>query len=245
MPCTLTYISPGGASYELFTGRYKEPFIEQDSLTGFVGTFEDNPVETVGVPGARVDFRDRVIRSIEGEFAAVVFNRAQWAQLRRDFSTRRAGELVLDCGQGAYHLKVRLRAPLPAPSVVPDLGTRLVVGLVADGGVWESFVSAPGPVVTVTNPGDVPIWPVVVWNGAGGAVTLPSGVQFRLPAVTQEYRLPLDRLAGGRALPTSGDGAPVVVDMVGECVPVDQTRTYRLPSGARLEYTIGVFDPWI
>ncbi|HFB4872561.1 TPA: hypothetical protein ACE8AD_002070 [Neisseria gonorrhoeae] len=241
MPYSLSYLSPTGNEYEFLQGSDGGPFIELDTLTGFVAQFEDMPVSSVGLPGATVDIRDRVIHQMEGSFTLVVFSHEQWRQVRRDFSTREEGTLILDDGN-RLELPCRLAASLPTPGRIPKVGARLEVSMIADGGVWESATSASGR-VEVTNWGDVPIWPSVVWSGDVGDVVLPSGVEFRLPSVSGEHRLPLDRRASGKAVNLL-TGERINTDAVSEMVPVNQSRVYTVPSGARLEWRVGLFDPW-
>lgn len=241
MSYSLRYVSPTGREYEFLDGSDGGPFVEMDTLTGFVGLFEDTPVQSVGVPGAVVDFRDRVVHQMTGAFTLVVFDRGQWEQVRRDFSTREYGTLILDSGR-RFELPVRLSESLPTPGHVPASGSRIEVSMVADTGVWLSQASGKGA-VTVTNWGDVPVWPEIVWKGSSQSVVLPSGVRFSLPSVSGEYRLPLDRRASGKAT-SEATGKVVKTDAVGEMVPVGATRQYTVTSGARVAWAVGVFDPW-
>ena len=241
MSYSLKYVSPTGTEYEFLNGSDGEPFVEFDTLSGFVGVFEDTPVQSVGVPGAVVDFRDRVVQQMSGSFTLVVFSRGQWEQARRDFSTREYGTLILD-NDGLFELPVRLAESLPTPGHVPEAGKRLEVSMIADAGVWLSRASATNK-VSVTNWGDVPVWPEIVWKGANQSVVLPSGAGFPLPRVDGEYRLPLDRRASGKATSES-TGDVVKTDAVGEMVPVGATRQYTVTGGARVEWSVGVFDPW-
>lgn len=241
MSYSLKYVSSTGNEYEFLRGSDGDPFVEFDTLTGFVGLFEDTPVQSVGMPGALVNFQDRVIQQMTGAFTLVVFSREQWEQVRRDFSTREYGTLILD-NDGLFELPVRLAESLPAPGHVPSVGSRLEVSMVADTGVWLSRASATGS-VNVTNWGDVPVWPEIVWSGHEQSVVLPSGVSFPLPRVSDTYRLPLDRRASGKAI-NENTGKLVGTDAVGEMVPVGATRQYTVTSGARVEWSVGVIDPW-
>lgn len=242
MPYSLSYLSPTGNEYEFLHGSDGGPFIELDTLTGFVGQFEDLPVSSVGLPGATVDMRDRVVHQMEGSFTLVVFSQQQWQHVRRDFSTREPGTLILDNG-GRLELPCRLATSLPTPGRVPNVGARLEVSMIADGGVWLSRASATNK-VSVTNHGDVPVWPDIVWNGANCNLTLPSGAAFTLPTVSTPHRLSLARRASGRAVNESTGGV-ISTDAVGEMVPVGATRDYSLSGDARLEWSVGVLDPWI
>ena len=242
MPYSLSYLSPTGNEYEFLHGSDGGPFIELDTLTGFVAQFEDMPVSSVGLPGATVDIRDRVIHQMEGSFTLVVFSHEQWRQVRRDFSTREQGTLILDDGN-RLELPCRLAASLPTPGRVPKVGVRLEVSMIADDGVWLSRASATNK-VSVTNWGDVPVWPEIVWNGANCGLTLPSGAAFTLPTVSSPHRLSLSRRASGRAV-KEATGESISTDAVGEMVPVSATRDYTLTGDARLEWSVGVLDPWI
>lgn len=241
MSYSLKYVSPTGTEYEFLNGSDGGPFVEFDTLSGFVGVFEDTPVQSVGVPGAVVDFQDRVIQQMPGTFTLVVFSREQWERVRRDFSAREYGTLILD-NDGLFELPVRLAESLPSPGHVPESGSRIEVSMIADTGVWGSVASDSGT-VEVTNWGDVPVWPEIVWDGAGGDVVLPSGVGFRTPNVSSEHRLSLDRRASGKAVNLL-TGERVNTDAIGEMVPVNQSRVYTVPNGSRLEWRVGVFDPW-
>ena len=241
MSYSLKYVSPTGHEYEFLDGSDGEPFVEMDTLSGFVGVFEDTPVQSVGVPGAVVDFRDRVVQQMTGAFTLVVFSRGQWEQARRDFSTREYGTLILD-NDGLFELPVRLSESLPTPGHVPAVGSRIEVSMIADTGVWLSRASSTG-IVNVTNWGDVPVWPEIVWKGNNQSVVLPSGVGFPLPYVMGTHRLPLDRRASGRAVGEESSSV-VKTDAVGEMVPVGATRQYTVTSNARVEWSVGVLDPW-
>lgn len=241
MSYSLKYVSSTGHEYEFLDGSDGEPFVEMDTFSGFVGVFEDTPVQSVGVPGAVVDFRDRVVQQMTGAFTLVVFDRGQWEKVRRDFSTREYGTLILESDR-RFELPVRLAESLPTPGHVPSVGSRLEVSMVADTGVWLSRASATNS-VSVTNWGDVPVWPEIVWKGNNQSVVLPSGVGFPLPYVMGTHRLPLDRRASGKAVGEESSSV-VKTDAVGEMVPVGATRQYTVTSGARVEWSVGVLDPW-
>ena len=246
---SLTYTSPGGEHFEMLEGGDK-PTIVLDSLTGLVGEFEDTSVRSLGVPGARVDFRDRVVAPMTGGFSLVVQSAEQWAMARAAFSTHRYGTLTLDVGDVKRTAPVRLSASLPSPGGRPKMGSQIQVALVSDGpggGVWSERLQAMTQSVTVTNYGDVPVWPEIAWSGAGGDVYLPSGASFRLPPVSGEHRVSLARGERGRVYGPAGFDKDLTrtAGAVGEATPVGESRVYRVPSGARLEWSVGVLDPWI
>lgn len=122
------------------------------------------------------------------------------------------------------------------PGVPVDMRRRsaesLMVPVVCFDGVAKSSVMAGTGEVTVTNHGDVSVWPKIRYKGTGGVVTNPSGAKFTLPRAAQETIIDLNpqtlRLDG--AFP--------------ESVPPGGTGAWVLPAGAQLEWTLGVADPW-
>ena len=122
------------------------------------------------------------------------------------------------------------------PGVSVDMRRRsaevLSVPVVCADGVAKSSVMTGTETVTVTNHGDVNVWPKIRYKGAGGVVTNPSGAKFTLPRAADETIIDLNpqtlRLDG--AFP--------------ESVPPGGTGVWVLPAGAQLEWTLGVADPW-
>lgn len=122
------------------------------------------------------------------------------------------------------------------PGVAVDMRRRsaetLTVPVVCFDGVAKSSVMTGKETVTVTNYGDVSVWPKIRHEGAGGVVTNPSGAKFTLPRATEETIIDLD---------------PRVLRLEGafpESVPPGATGVWVLPAGAQLEWTLGVADPW-
>lgn len=122
------------------------------------------------------------------------------------------------------------------PGVQVDMSRRtqetLKVPVVCRDGLARTDVQTGRGSVTVTNAGDTLIYPRIVYEGAGGRVTSPSGAAFTLPGVSERTTIDLDpsrlRL----------DGA------VSEGVPPGKSGTWELPDGARLEWWLMVADPW-
>lgn len=245
---SLAYTSPDGAVVFDGLSGGTGAFIEFDTLSGFVGEFEDTRVQVPGVPGAFVDSRDRVVQPMSGSFTLVVRSVEGWVRARMAFSSLRPGRLELSTSAGVVWTPVRLAVSLPSPGHVPSTGARLQVDLVSEVGVWLKSRSSNAPIVTLRNEGDVPVSPTIVWEGDGGVVVLPSGARFELPAVTGEHRLSLAPENSGRVIAPDGTFNKTLtrqVQAVGERVPVGMARTYSTPDGAQLEWNIGVFDPWI
>lgn len=229
------------------SGRDSDVFIEMDSVDGFVGQFEDSGVQSVGVPGQSVDFRDRVVQPMVGGFTLVVKSVEAYGEARRLFSTREVGVLSV-VGEQRVDLPVRLAESLPAPASLPDVGARVAVRLVNDAGVGLVSMAQSGPSVTVTNWGDVPVSTEIDWDGVSGPVTLPSGASFALPYVSERHTLRLDRRHAGEVYDTEGRYVPGLTEQIGavaELVPVGGEHTYRIPGAAVLRWSVGVLDPWI
>lgn len=238
---SLEYVSPTGEAFELLA-RGSGVRIEMDTLDGLVGSFEDSGVESAGEPGQRASFLDRVFKPIEGSFTVVVDDPDAWHGWYSAWSTSREGVLVLRRGGRVFRLPACLAAPLPFPGSRPRRGSRIAVNVIGRGGCWLEEYSGTGS-VTVTNYGDVPVWPVIVWDGAGGAVVLPSGAIFTLPAVTGQHVLPLRRSNSGRVW-HDGAKTDVRVDAVAESVPPGDSRSFIVPPGTSLTWSVGVLNPW-
>lgn len=237
---SLEYVSPGGVSFDLFDrGRVR---VEADTIGGLVGQFEDTGVQVVGESGHSVFFGDRVVAPLEGSFTVVVRDPSAWREFYRAWSTRVQGSLILGFGGHRLLLRCRLAVPLPFPASVPRRGARVEVSVIGDSGVWVESFTGTG-LVTVTNFGDIPVWPEIVWSGSGGSVVLPSGAGFMLPAVDGESVLPLRRSNSGRVW-QGGELTGVRVDCFCESVPVGESRDFRVPAGARLSWDVGVLNPW-
>ena len=186
---------------------------------------------------------------VRGDDAADVD--AVWAEFRSGFSRTRQGTLVVESPSQVLSAGVRLSGPIPAPDEDPTSGgfvRDVQVPLVADRcGWWTDWQSATGT-VTVTNWGDLTVWPQIRWGGVADTVYLPSGARFPLPKASGERVVSLSMAQAGFV--TTKDGTPDFAlrkQMSGaypEGVPAGQTRTYRLPTGAALEWQIGVLDPW-
>lgn len=243
----LKYISPDGVVFPLIGGPYTAAFVTEDGVEDLVGLFEDTGVHPVGVAGRRVDFRDRQVMEATGSLTVVVHDPGLWPEFMAAWSTRREGTLVLE-GESRFELPVRLAESVRVPSRRPAPGVEVSLPLVSDGGVWLSSVVTDTENVTVTNWGDVNVWPHLVWEGAGGAVTLPSGARLTLPKVSGLHEVSLDPMDGGEVVRlldgTVDDALSREVGAVGESVPVGENRTYTLPKGVSLCWRVGVFNPW-
>lgn len=171
---------------------------------------------------------------------------------RQAWDMRRECTLLLSGSRGArgeVSTRVRLDRVLdPPPGDLEDLGEypmNLVVS--ADSGCWWVGPHHGTGLVTVSNTGDWPLTVRITWQGAGGQVTLPSGATFTLPPTSQERTLLLDDEESLAVVDEDGQVDTTLYPIPGviaEPVPVGQTRVYQVPDGARVEWSIPVFDPW-
>ncbi|MDK7213395.1 hypothetical protein [Corynebacterium pyruviciproducens] len=247
MDITLDYIAPTGDVLPLITtGAPGNLAVPAAALDGFTPTIEDHTVAPLGEPGASPLFAERTIGPMTGTLPIRCATVTAWHTLRRAFSTWDPGTLKLTIDKTVYLLRVRLTQPLPFPAATPTPGTVVPVPLISDRpGAWGAPESGQGT-VTVTNWGDIPISPEILWNGPGGTVTLPSGATFILPAVTTPHRLPLARSNSGRIIGPDGPNPTLTRQAAAapEIVPRGTTRKYTLPTGARAYWEVAVFDPF-
>lgn len=236
----LSWVDHTGVETSLYPLK-GDVYLQGGTLEGFTGVWSDNPTQVVGEEGLRVDPRNRVVEPVTGALTLAIRSRDAYRKVRRMFSESKPGWLVLD----EWRLRCRLAEGLPAPGVIPQRGVTVRVSLIGDAGVWVRQASGTGN-VTVTNDGDVPVWPKIVWKGGGGVVRLPSGASFTLPAVSATRVVDLRRSAGGRVtIPDTG-----VVDrplskqtlVISEMVPLGEQGTFTVPAGATLMWEIGVLD---
>lgn len=244
----LELITPRGEKINLINDGDPGPIaVEAGTIEGLTGVFEDSPVETVGASGQSVDFRDRKIKPITGVLGVVVQDPEYWHSFRKAFSVWEYSMLILSLPNARYRLPVRLESSFAFPASIPKRGDRVTVPVISDEpGAWLLSVDGQDT-VTVTNYGDIPVWPKIVWEGAGGQVVLPSGAHFTLPEVDELHELSLSRQNSGFVRDKSGavDRALTKqVGAVGECVPRGKERTYQLPDGVRLLWDVGLLDPF-
>lgn len=249
----LSYVSPTGESFDLIGGGFSDDvFVEQDTLSGFVGAVEYTALNLVGRQGQYIIPRDQVVKPITGSFTVVVKSVQAWGRFRRALRSTAAagypfysqvsyGKLLLGTDVGQYQLPVRVSKIPDGPARRVRAGMRIPIQFISDGGVWEQWFSATGR-VEVFNSGDVPVRSVLRWQGAGGRVVLPSGAGFSLPAVRTSHVFVDGRVYGK-------DGVDVSLTRqvagVSEQIPVGDTGVFQLPEGVWLDYRIGVFDPWV
>lgn len=221
-------------------------YLVEDSVAGFVSTFQDTMLSVAGMPGGWANPLDRVIPPIEGEFSVV----CETAAVARRFieSLTVADPMRLDWGE--RYLIVWL-SELPALPGSDYLGAREVkLKFVGREGVWR------GPTennVTVTNTGDVPVWPSIVWFGEC-EVTTPSGARFTLPDIPDSVLVLLTQPGESLAVvestlpPGSISNFPLPYQTrllpnvwrdvrrvaLAECVPVGEVASWKLSRGSLL-----------
>lgn len=209
-------------------------------LVGLVGVSARSDMAVPGrsgvVPGRR---RFSPIQQ-EVEFFLHADDGEEMERVYRDFrqgwslSTPCRFEVQADDYSGPFFLDVVLDRPLPGVSVDARARTSVMlpVPVFAPLGLWRSASLSGENAVTVTNSGDEVIYPKIVYSGAGGEVVAPSGARFDLPSATDRTVIDLDP----RALRLDG--------VFPEGVEPGQSGQWKLPAGARLEWSVLLADPW-
>lgn len=238
-------------------GRRHGVIVLEDGVSGLVGEAKDSVVEPVGAPGQLFDSVE--VQAVEGELKCILVPHGEtvgelFSRWRAAWSRRKCGTLQIrqrDLGASTWSLQVRLAEGMDLPEVDPQgmAPCEVSVRVVGDGGVWLSDEARAAGTVTVANFGDVPVWPSVVWKGAGGKVTLPSGATFTLPAATDRRVMHLDPAES--LVVTDMNGVVdrdlwLKVASTGWAEPVmpDKTATFTVPKGAELAWHVGVLDPF-
>lgn len=243
----LSLVGADSSTWQLL-GAGSPVVVEMDTIEGLVGSFTDSVQTYPGSPGGVVDVRDRVVDPLSGSFTVVVKDPQVWSRFRAAWSTTSDGVLTLARAGGVWSLPVRLAASLPFPTSRPQTGSRIVVSVVSYAGVWSSSFAHAGPAaVTVTNDGDVPVWPDITWTGASTVVVLPSGVRLALPSVITTHSLSMDRRHAGLIRDHNGvvnRSLSESVFVLGEGVPVGQSRVWEIHAGVVLSWKLGYLDPW-
>lgn len=248
---SLHYVSPGGFKADL-TPRGAGAFLLPEGFSGLVGQADDTSVSSVLFPGQT--FGGLVVKPATGELRFGLRGpkgslSRMWSSFAKLWDRQRKGTLILSSDMGSVSTEVRLSESIgPPPSSLKGLtySPGLNVSLISDSGVWVGPLMHDVGAVGVENPGDVPVYPHVVWSGSGGQVVLPSGAQFMLPAVQGERRLLLDDSESCAVL---NDGALdrsvwPISGVMAEPVPPGGSRTFTVPSGARLEWRVKYLNPW-
>lgn len=233
--------SASGQSYVLTEVQGRSPVLApEDALRDLVGKSErvDMPVPgRSGVIPGRTRFG-----AIQAEvpFFLSADSGAELERVHREFrqgwsrSVPSTFVVEADRGDGPWMLPVVLDGVLPGAGV--DVRARtsmtLQVPVVSPVGLFCSPVRTGTGSVTVTNHGDVVVYPKIVNSGSGGRVVSPSGAEFTLPPASEAPTIDLDP----RQLKTLG--------VFPEGVEPGRTGVWVLPEGASLRWRIYVADPW-
>lgn len=251
----LTWVSPDYHSWNI-TSLDWVAGIRAGGISGLVGEADDVALSAPGVPGQVLDsqqippMRGTLRFAVRGDHSESTDD--VWARLRKTFHHSRPGTLVLsNTTFGTLSTKLRRNGAIPPPAVDPsseDVILDVDVPVISDEGCWWTQPITDEGFVNVTNTGDVLAWPEILWEGVGGEVTMPSGATFTLPTADGARRLLLDTFESNVVLDADGnvddDLWAAVRGLPAEGVPPGKSRDYILPEGARLEWSLGVLDPW-
>lgn len=251
----ITYTSPQGQAFQIGNHLHQGVFIKEAGISGLVGAFEETSFSTVGTPGHTVTGLNvkPISAQIElhitewgGDSVEEIFTR--W---RNAWSVHSSGTMTILSSIGPLSTPVKLAAPMP--DLESDLrdatGYGLRMSVTGNTGIWSTHTVGAEGTVTVTNPGDVTVWPKITWSGQGGQVTLPSKATFELPATVDQKTLWLNNAEACLVTSANGD---VDTDMwkqlretvMPEGIPPAASAEFTLSQGARLEWNLGFLDPW-
>lgn len=217
-------------------------FIPSGGISGLSGAVDRKTITAPGVPGQR--FVREEIPPLSGSITFVLP-----AELEPEFCYGWDSEIPCVLEVDFLRVELCLNGPIPDPV---DDGKRgglasVTIPVVSDHGCWFGSWDTGVNNVTVTNIGDVFIYPKIVWSGAGGSVFMPSGASFTLPATEQTRTLLLDPEESFAILDSEGDPDYPLMKIMGgtvlpEGVPKRKARTYQLPDGAELHWRSGFLD---
>lgn len=251
----ISYISPDGRETPLTENG--PLFVLEDGFKTFVGQIARSEVSASGRPGVRpgaltIGAMKATLPVHIHHVNGTVSVQETWERWRADWSLTRDGVLRFEGTHplGTLLLAVRLES-IPA-GVGKDL--REVESLTVDVPVYASdgvFYTTPiNTVGAVGNgAGHVPVYPSIVWEGAGGKVTAPSGATFVLPAVEERRQILLDPEESYVVLTPNREVDEALTETLwgevfAEPTMPGESDTWILPAGAEMQYQVGVLDPW-
>lgn len=242
---SIVWVGADGVEWPLSGPGVRGVVLEDGGLGDVVGGFDGDTKAPRGV-----EFDVDLVFASDTRFGAHGEAWRIFSEFCEGCSAHRAGVFVLvDSERDVVELPcVVSRVPVLARPNLVSGAFRGSFRFWARGGVWLARRHATTSSVTVTNPGDVMVWPKIRWKGAGGQVTAPSGATFTLPP-TKDYRIiNLDPSSSCEVTDTHGtldaDLWRKLWGVFGEGVPVGEARTYTLPKGAEMMWSVGYFNPW-
>lgn len=264
-PLEVEYLSPWGDRWPLTSVEHRGVFIREGSLRSFMGDVERTAA--AGFRGAGQRTTSLAVKPLEVGFTVCVVPGEEaerlWLDWLRSWSYTSPGTLIVrNTSLGDVRMSVWLRG-VGEPDQLTN-GEQWWGGypsvemtVAADGGLWWAgpVASRPLPsaassqVVRVANSGDWFVRPRVRWQGAGAAVTMPSGARVTLPTTTAPRSLILDMSESCAVVDDSG-----VLDkgvwrrlaggVVPEAVPPGGVREYRIEGRSQLLWRVPVLRPW-
>ena len=237
----VTLTSVIGKKYLLTGTQQSSPVVcPEEALVGLVAEESRTDVAVPGAPGVVAGQARYGAIQTELPFMLNADTGEKMEALYREFrqgwsrSKPCVMQVEADRAGGPYFLNLVLDRHLGGVPVDMSRRTSTVVTVPVFNpvGMFRSALKTGTRSVTVTNLGDVPIYPKIRNLGAGGPVTTPSGARFTLPKSTTATVFDTDprRLRLPGAFP--------------ESVPPGKSGTWVLPTGASLEWTQLVVDPW-
>lgn len=208
----------------------------ESALLQLVGTSTRSDMSVPGRPGVLAGDKNYQPIEVEIPFHLMAETAEEMADVYRRFRQGWRGarfEIHADHPLSPLFLDVD-DASLPGLQV--DVSKRRAVDvsvrIFSASGMFSTALLHGSNTVTVTNYGDVDIFPRIKYTGAGGQVTNPSGAKFTLEPATAETVINLDPLKNK----TPG--------VLCESVKPGGRGVWKLPAGAQLYWAAQVADPW-
>lgn len=216
---------------------------------------------TPSTNGVGVEFGRSTWPMLEGELKCRVYARKDetvqdtYSHFLASFSTFSPGRLSISMtGQAEWEaeclLKESIGAPEKSPAASGLISLDVEIPLICNAGAFSSPVERIfDSKAIVRNIGDLPLFPNVVWSGAGQTVRLPNGVLVTLPTVSGERVLSTDPGRGYVVTDRAGKPDKAAwaslrgLAVPGETLPGNAT-SWELSSGVHLEVVQRRENPW-
>ena len=208
----------------------------ESALLQLVGSSTRSDMRIPGRPGVLAGDKNYQPIDVEIPFYLMAYTADEMEDVHRRFRQGWRGarfEIQADHPLSPLFLDVD---DFSLPGVQVDVAKRraltISVRIFSASGLFSSEVLQGANNVTVTNDGDVDIFPTAKYTGNGGQVTNPSGATWTLEPVTEETTVSFDPLKNR----TPG--------VLSESIKPGASGVWKMPPGAQLFWTVQVADPW-
>ncbi|APT85316.1 hypothetical protein [Corynebacterium aquilae] len=242
----IVYVSPKGVRVDLTPDEGNEVFLKREGVEGLVGSSEFSTFTVPGVPGVLVG--DETVSPISGSLTLYYPTEDKARAFLALWSTSKPGELeVTTRGGEVLSLPVRLSEYPELPADNSDTDGELTISVAADGGLWLGPVQTGTGKVTITNTGDAPVFPSILWKEAS-PVAMNTVLKTELPKVSSKRRVFLDPLESLVVKTARGGTDYATWDKVRALplifgVPKGGAGTIEVGGDAVVEYRLAYLNP--